>query len=75
MRKTFQLQQIKIRVLQQWIWQFTNPIADIKGIPEFWLTALKNNAAVAESITDNDEAALVFLKDIKHSNIEGEKVG
>jgi nucleosome assembly protein 1-like 1 len=29
--------------------------ADVKGIPEFWLTALKNANPIAEQITDNDE--------------------
>jgi nucleosome assembly protein 1-like 1 len=29
--------------------------ADIKGIPEFWLTALKNANPIAEQITDEDE--------------------
>jgi len=29
--------------------------ADVKGIPEFWLTALKNAMPIAEQITDNDE--------------------
>jgi len=28
---------------------------DVKGIPEFWLTALKNAMPIAEQITDNDE--------------------
>lgn len=29
--------------------------ADVKGIPEFWLTALKNAMPIAEQITDEDE--------------------
>ncbi|KAG9973782.1 hypothetical protein KCU72_g23947, partial [Aureobasidium melanogenum] len=31
--------------------------ADIKGIPEFWLSAMKNSS-LAETITDRDEGAL-----------------
>ncbi|KAK9481065.1 hypothetical protein V1514DRAFT_324132 [Lipomyces japonicus] len=38
--------------------------ADAKGIPEFWLTALKNLAPLNESITENDEEALKYLTDI-----------
>lgn len=29
--------------------------ADVKGIPEFWLTALRNHRNVSEYITDADE--------------------
>lgn len=38
--------------------------ADINGIPEFWLSAMKNSS-LAETITDRDEAALKFLTDIR----------
>lgn len=38
---------------------------DAEGVPEFWLTALKNMMAIAESITDRDEEALKFLIDIR----------
>ncbi|KAK9467431.1 hypothetical protein V1512DRAFT_261180 [Lipomyces arxii] len=38
--------------------------ADVKGIPEFWLTALKNMPSLAESITEKDEQALKALIDI-----------
>lgn len=38
--------------------------ADIKGIPEFWLSAMKNSS-LAETITDRDEAALKSLTDIR----------
>ncbi|CAD0089804.1 unnamed protein product [Aureobasidium vineae] len=38
--------------------------ADIKGIPEFWLSAMKNSS-LAETITDRDEGALKFLTDIR----------
>ncbi|ANB13576.1 histone chaperone NAP1 [Sugiyamaella lignohabitans] len=38
---------------------------DIKGIPEFWLTAIRNLYPVAETITDRDEEALRYLTDIR----------
>lgn len=38
--------------------------ADIKGIPEFWLSAMKNSS-LAETITDRDEGALKSLTDIR----------
>lgn len=44
--------------------------ADIKGIPEFWLTAMKNSITLAETITDRDEAALKHLVDIRMEYLE-----
>ena len=41
------------------------PDADVKGIPEFWLTAMKNQMSLAELITDRDEEALRTLTDIR----------
>lgn len=38
---------------------------DVKGIPEFWLTAIKNQISLAELITDRDEEALRSLTDIR----------
>lgn len=38
---------------------------DVKGIPEFWLTAMKNSQPLAATITDRDEAALKCLTDIR----------
>ncbi|KAK9246372.1 hypothetical protein V1506DRAFT_535366 [Lipomyces tetrasporus] len=43
---------------------------DAKGIPEFWLTAMKNVPALAETITDKDEEALKYLSDIQVEFIE-----
>ncbi|KAL6862386.1 hypothetical protein J3F83DRAFT_746167 [Trichoderma novae-zelandiae] len=37
----------------------------VKGIPEFWLSAMKNQVTLAEMITDRDEAALKHLVDIR----------
>lgn len=31
------------------------PAGQVKGVPEFWLTALKNSRAIAELITEADE--------------------
>lgn len=41
-----------------------NSTGDEKGIPEFWLSAMKNSS-LAETITDRDEEALKFLTDIR----------
>lgn len=38
---------------------------DIKGVPKFWLMALKNHLDIAELITERDEEALASLKDIR----------
>ena len=38
---------------------------DVAGIPEFWLSAMKNQLTLAEMITDRDEAALKHLTDIR----------
>lgn len=38
---------------------------EMKGIPEFWLSAMKNQISVAELITDRDEEALRHLTDIR----------
>lgn len=37
----------------------------ITGIPEFWLSAMKNQISLAEMITDRDEAALKHLTDVR----------
>ncbi|CAA7025411.1 unnamed protein product [Microthlaspi erraticum] len=44
-----------------------------KGVPSFWLTALKNNEVTSEEVTERDEEALKYLKDIKWSKIEEPK--
>lgn len=38
---------------------------DVAGIPEFWLSAMKNQVSLAEMITDRDEAALKYLVDVR----------
>ncbi|CAH2069684.1 unnamed protein product [Thlaspi arvense] len=47
--------------------------AEEKGVPSFWLTALKNNDVISEEITERDEGALMYLKDIKWCKIEEPK--
>ncbi|CAH8377235.1 unnamed protein product [Eruca vesicaria subsp. sativa] len=47
--------------------------AEEKGVPSFWLTTLKNNDVISEEITERDEGALIYLKDIKWCNIEEPK--
>lgn len=37
----------------------------VTGIPEFWLSAMKNQISLAEMITDRDEGALRSLVDIR----------
>jgi len=45
---------------------------DPKGIPDFWLTALKNYPMIEEQITPRDEPALKFLRDIRVIRLENE---
>lgn len=40
---------------------------EITGVPEFWLTALRNHAPISETITDEDEEALKSLTDVRLS--------
>ncbi|XVF74406.1 hypothetical protein PTKIN_Ptkin13bG0108000 [Pterospermum kingtungense] len=47
--------------------------AEEKGVPEFWLTAMKTNEILAEEISERDEGALKYLKDIKWSRIDDPK--
>jgi len=41
------------------------PKVDGPGVPEFWLSAMKNQISLAEMITDRDEGALKSLTDIR----------
>nr|GMD86275.1 nucleosome assembly protein 1;3-like isoform X2 [Ipomoea batatas] len=45
-----------------------------KGIPSFWLVAMKNNKNIAETvrISEKDEGALAFLKDIEWSMVDSD---
>ncbi|AES65459.2 nucleosome assembly protein [Medicago truncatula] len=40
---------------------------EVKGVPYFWLVALQNNDEIADEITERDEDALKYLKDIKYT--------
>ncbi|XP_020223778.1 nucleosome assembly protein 1;4 [Cajanus cajan] len=51
----------------------TNKDAEEKGVPNFWLTAMKANEILAEEITERDEGALKYLKDIKWCRIDDPK--
>ncbi|GAB4842592.1 Nucleosome assembly protein 1.1 [Ancistrocladus abbreviatus] len=44
-----------------------------KGVPNFWLTAMKTNEVLAEEITERDDGALKYLKDIKWCRIDDPK--
>ncbi|KAM7512996.1 hypothetical protein LguiB_011871 [Lonicera macranthoides] len=44
-----------------------------KGVPDFWLNAMKNNEVLAEEISERDEGALKYLKDIKWCKIAAPK--
>ncbi|KAI3877891.1 hypothetical protein MKW92_009964 [Papaver armeniacum] len=51
----------------------TNDKKDEKGVPDFWLTAMKTNEVVADEIQERDEGALKYLKDIKWCRVENLK--
>ncbi len=44
----------------------------LSGVPEFWLTAMKNAVPLAETITDSDEEALKQLTNIRLSYLDGQ---
>ncbi|KMZ58994.1 Nucleosome assembly protein 1-like protein 1 [Zostera marina] len=41
-----------------------------KGVPDFWLNAMKRNELLSDEIHERDEAALKYLKDIKYLKIQ-----
>lgn len=43
----------------------TTSTEPVNGIPEFWLSAMKNQISLAELITDRDEEALRTLTDVR----------
>lgn len=45
----------------------------VKGVPEFWLSAMKTNERLGIQITERDEEALKHLKDIKWSRMDNPK--
>jgi nucleosome assembly protein 1-like 1 len=46
------------------------PSETMTGIPEFWLSAMKNNVLLADTITERDEGALRYLTDIRLSYLD-----
>lgn len=44
-----------------------------RGVPDFWLNALKNNEVLAQEITEHDAGALKYLRDIKWFRIHNSK--
>ncbi|KAK3220242.1 hypothetical protein Dsin_014212, partial [Dipteronia sinensis] len=44
-----------------------------KGVPNFWLTAMKFNEGLAKEISKRDEWALKYLQDIKWCRIDDPK--
>ncbi|KAI3671643.1 hypothetical protein L1987_87383 [Smallanthus sonchifolius] len=44
-----------------------------KGVPNFWLNAMKTNEILAGEISERDEEALKYLKDIKWCRIDDPK--
>lgn len=45
------------------------------GIPEFWLTAVRNHVGLGDIITDRDAEALKHLTDIRVSYPDGQRLG
>lgn len=43
----------------------TDDTSDIKGIPDFWLTILKNTSLISDMIQPHDEPILSHLTDVK----------
>lgn len=56
---------IKIRTDNEPLNSAAVHVAPGGGIPDFWLQALKNNPVTEEVVTDADEAALKYLRDIQ----------
>ncbi|KVH02507.1 Nucleosome assembly protein (NAP) [Cynara cardunculus var. scolymus] len=50
-----------------------NELAGDKGVPNFWLTAMKSNEVLADEISESDEGALQYLKDVKWCRVTGAK--
>ncbi|KAJ6815911.1 putative nucleosome assembly protein 1,2 [Iris pallida] len=48
-------------------------VSEEKGVPDFWLNAMKTNEILAEEIQERDEGALKFLKDIKWCKLDDPK--
>ncbi|GAA0184244.1 chromatin/chromatin-binding, or -regulatory protein [Lithospermum erythrorhizon] len=53
--------------------QTEGPDKEEKGVPGFWLDALKNNEIVGEEVSERDDEALKYLKDIKWTRTDEPK--
>ncbi|XP_022853478.1 nucleosome assembly protein 1;4-like [Olea europaea var. sylvestris] len=53
--------------------QGEDKLKESKGVPDFWLMAMKTNEILAEEISERDEEALKYLKDIKWCRIDNPK--
>ena len=42
---------------------------ELTGVPEFWLTALKNHAAIADTISDRDEEVSISCRGIPFTKL------
>ncbi|CAL9144879.1 nucleosome assembly protein 1;1-like isoform X1 [Musa acuminata AAA Group] len=51
----------------------TKDATEEKGVPDFWLTAMRTNEVLAEEIQERDAGALKFLKDIKWCRTDNPK--
>uniref|UniRef100_A0A1I8GF06 Nucleosome assembly protein 1-like 1 n=1 Tax=Macrostomum lignano TaxID=282301 RepID=A0A1I8GF06_9PLAT len=49
--------------------------SDVKGVPDFWLTAMKNVELLAEMVQPHDEPVLKQLRDIQVRLFSGEENG
>ncbi|KAJ0748285.1 putative nucleosome assembly protein (NAP) [Helianthus annuus] len=54
------------------LWMWMIKLKKKKGVPNFWLNAMKTNEILAEEISERDEEALKYLKDIKWCRIAEE---
>eukprot|EP00793_Prasinoderma_coloniale_P005200 PRCOL_00000961-RA len=50
-----------------------NEDGDEKGIPDFWLQAMRHHEAIGPAITDNDAEVLEYVEDIKTGKLTGEE--
>ncbi|CAE6436181.1 unnamed protein product [Rhizoctonia solani] len=51
------------------------PGVPTKGVPQFWLTALRNHIELQQLITERDEEALQYLTDVRLTYVEEPSLG
>ncbi|EEB05917.1 nucleosome assembly protein Nap2 [Schizosaccharomyces japonicus yFS275] len=47
----------------------------VRGIPEFWLTCIRNTFLVSEMVSERDAQALRYLEDIRVTDLENDQPG